>query len=352
MVMNSKSTFDKPVGVIGAGSFGSAIANILAKNTKVLLYARNPKIAKIISKGRKLHDQELHENITPSNDLKYVAENCEVLFPIVPSENFPALIDDLADFLKPYHILIHGTKGLIVINKNWEADENIKIERDDVYTMSRLIRERTLAVRIGCLAGPNLAKELADNHPAATVVASHFNEVISEGQRLLRNDRFQVYGSKDLLGIELTGVLKNIIAIAAGALSGMGYGENARALLISRGLIEMIYLGHMLGANTQAFLGLAGIGDLVATCSSKLSRNFTVGERLGKGEKLTDIVATMEETAEGINTIKIIVRLMKEYPLRAPITESLDKVINGDMTIEQALRFLMKSPFSIDFDFF
>ena len=352
MVMNSKSTFDKPVGVIGAGSFGSAIANILAKNTKVLLYARNPKIAKIISKGRKLHGQELHENITPSNDLKYVAENCEVLFPIVPSENFPALIDDLADFLKPYHILIHGTKGLIVINKNWETDENIKIERDDVYTMSRLIRERTLAVRIGCLAGPNLAKELADNHPAATVVASHFNEVISEGQRLLRNDRFQVYGSKDLLGIELTGVLKNIIAIAAGALSGMGYGENARALLISRGLIEMIYLGHMLGANTQAFLGLAGIGDLVATCSSKLSRNFTVGERLGKGEKLEDILATMEETAEGINTIKIIVRLMKEYPLRAPITESLDKVINGDMTIEQALRFLMKSPFSIDFDFF
>ena len=352
MVMNSKSTFDKPVGVIGAGSFGSAIANILAKNTKVLLYARNPKIAKIISKGRKLHGQELHENITPSNDLKYVAENCEVLFPIVPSENFPALIDDLADFLKPYHILIHGTKGLIVINKNWETDENIKIERDDVYTMSRLIRERTLAVRIGCLAGPNLAKELADNHPAATVVASHFNEVISEGQRLLRNDRFQVYGSKDLLGIELTGVLKNIIAIAAGALSGMGYGENARALLISRGLIEMIYLGHMLGANTQAFLGFAGIGDLVATCSSKLSRNFTVGERLGKGEKLEDILATMEETAEGINTIKIIVRLMKEYPLRAPITESLDKVINGDMTIEQALRFLMKSPFSIDFDFF
>lgn len=350
--MSSKSTFDKPVGVIGAGSFGSAIANILAKNTKVLLYARNPKIAKIISKGRKLHGQELHENITPSNDLKYVSENCEVLFPIVPSENFPALIDDLADFLKPYHILIHGTKGLIVKNKNWETDGNIKIERDDVYTMSRLIRERTLAVRIGCLAGPNLAKELADNHPAATVVASHFDEVISEGQRLLRNDRFQVYGSKDLLGIELTGVLKNIIAIAAGALSGMGYGENARALLISRGLIEMIYLGHMLGANTQAFLGLAGIGDLVATCSSKLSRNFTVGERLGKGEKLADILATMEETAEGINTIKIIVRLMKGYPLRAPITESLDKVINGDMTIEQALRFLMKSPFSIDFDFF
>ena len=177
------------------------------------------------------------------------------------------------------------------------------------------------------------------------------DEVIAEGQRLLRNDRFQVYGSKDLLGIELTGVLKNIIAIAAGALSGMGYGDNARSLLISRGMIEMIYLGQMLGANTQAFLGLAGIGDLVATCSSKLSRNFTVGQRLGKGEKLSDIINTLEETAEGINTIKIIIRLMKDFQMRAPITESLDKVINDEMTIEEALRFLMKSPFNIDIDF-
>ena len=350
--MSSKSISEKPVGVIGAGSFGSAIANILAKNTDVILYARNPKNAQKIAETKKLQGKPLPERISVTNKLQTIAESCDVLFPIVPSESFPSLIDDLASCLRPYHILIHGTKGLIISKQNWEEDETIEIVREDVYTMSRLIREKTLAVRIGCLAGPNLAKELADEHPAATVVASHFEEVISEGQRLLRNDRFQVYGSRDLLGIELTGVLKNIIAIAAGALHGMGYGENARSMLISRGLIEMIYLGQMLGANTQAFLGLAGIGDLVATCSSTLSRNFTVGERLGKGEKLSDILATMEETAEGINTIKVIVRLMKSYPMRAPITESLNRVINGDMTIEDALRFLMKSPFSIDFDFF
>lgn len=350
--MSSKNISEKPVGVIGAGSFGSAIASILAKNTDVVLYARNPKNAQKIADTKELQGKPLPNSITITNTLQTIAESCDVLFPIVPSESFPSLIDDLAAYLKPYHILIHGTKGLIISKQNWEEDESIEIVRDDVYTMSRLIKERTLAVRIGCLAGPNLAKELADEHPAATVVASHFEEVISEGQRLLRNDRFQVYGSRDLLGIELTGVLKNIIAIAAGALSGMGYGENARSMLISRGLIEMIYLGQMLGANTQAFLGLAGIGDLVATCSSTLSRNFTVGERLGKGEKLSDILATMEETAEGINTIKVIIRLMKSYPMRAPITESLNRVINGDMTIEEALRFLMKSPFSIDFDFF
>jgi len=350
--MSSKNTYDKPVGVIGAGSFGSAIANILAKNTDVILYVRNRDIAEQIISTKTLQGKPLRPNITPTNDLKLVAESCDVLFPIVPSEKFPALVDDLSNYLKPYHILIHGTKGIIVSKKNWSMKESTKISKDDVYTMSRLIKERTLAVRVGCLAGPNLAKELADEHPAATVVASHFDEVILEGQRLLKNDRFQVYGSKNMLGIELTGVLKNIIAIAAGALSGMGYGENARSLLISRGLIEMIYLGHMLGANTQAFLGLAGVGDLVATCSSKLSRNFTVGERLGKGELLPDILATMDETAEGINTIEIIVRMMKEYPMRAPITESLHKVISGDMTIEEALRFLMKSPFNIDFDFF
>jgi glycerol-3-phosphate dehydrogenase (NAD(P)+) len=349
--MSSRNSSVKPVGVVGAGSFGSAIANLLASNTDVILYARNPDVAAEISKTRVLQGQKLADNISPTNDLKYVADNCEIIFPIVPSENFPALIDDLSYFIKPYHILIHGTKGLIVPKENWEDDESIRIEKEDVYTMSRLIMEKTLAVRVGCLAGPNLAKELADHQPAATVVASRFDEVILEGQRLLRNDRFQVYGSKDLIGIELTGVLKNVIAIASGALTGMGYGENARSLLISRGLIEMIYLGHVLGANTQAFLGLAGIGDLVATCSSKFSRNFSVGERLGKGEKLADILSTMEETAEGINTIKIIVRLIKGYQLRAPITESLNKVIHGDMTIQDALRFLMKSPFSTDFDF-
>jgi glycerol-3-phosphate dehydrogenase (NAD(P)+) len=339
------------LGLWGAGSFGSAIANLLASNTDVILYARNAEVAAEISRTRILQGQKLADNISPTNDLQYVADNCEIIFPIVPSENFPALIDDLSYFIKPYHILIHGTKGLIVPKENWEEDESIRIEKEDVYTMSRLIMEKTLAVRVGCLAGPNLAKELADLQPAATVVASRFDEVILEGQRLLRNDRFQVYGSKDLIGIELTGVLKNVIAIASGALTGMGYGENARSLLISRGLIEMIYLGHVLGANTQAFLGLAGIGDLVATCSSKFSRNFSVGERLGKGEKLADILSTMEETAEGINTIKIIVRLIKGYQLRAPITESLNKVIHGDMTIQDALRFLMKSPFSTDFDF-
>ncbi len=349
--MSSKSTSDKPVGVVGAGSFGAVIANLLSRNADVILYARKPETAHTITAARMIHGQPLPSNVTITNDLELVADSCEILFPIVPSENFSELIDKLSPFIKPFHILIHGTKGLIVHMEGWDYDDSIRIRKQDIFTMSRLITEKTLAVRVGCLAGPNLAKELSANQPAATVVASRFNEVIAEGQRLLRNDRFQVYGSNDLLGIELTGVLKNIIAIASGALSGMGYGENARSLLISRGLIEMIHLGRLMGANTQAFLGLAGIGDLVATCSSHDSRNFTVGERLGKGEKIEDIISTLEETAEGINTIKIVTKMVKGMHARAPITESLNKVFNGEMTIEDALRFLMKSPFSTDFDF-
>ncbi len=196
------------------------------------------------------------------------------------------------------------SKDSIIKGELSDLTEDMVISRSDVKTMSEVILEESVVVRVGCLAGPNLADELAQGQPSATVVASRFNEVILAGQKLLRTDRFQVYGSNDLIGIELSGALKNIIAIASGALTGLGLGENSRGFLISRGMVEMIYLGKVLGGNTQAFLGLAGIGDLVTTCSSQLSRNFTVGYRLAKGESLDSITESMEETAEGINTVK------------------------------------------------
>ena len=175
--------------------------------------------------------------------------------------------------------------------------------------------------------------------------------MIRAGQKLLRSDRFQVYGSTELTGVELSGALKNIIAIASGALTGLGMGENSRGFLISRGMVEMIYLGKVLGGSTQAFIGLAGIGDLVTTCSSQLSRNFTVGYRLAKGESLSEIVDSMEETAEGINTVKITRSLAKYYKIRAPITEKLYDVMFADLSPETALQYLMKYPFNVDIDF-
>jgi len=351
--MTSKSlSDDKPVGVIGAGNFGSVVANLLAQHRQVLLYARDPKAVEHINTGRENRGHTMLANVRATSDLAEIANTCDVIFPIVPSQHFRSMIRQLSPYLHPYHILIHGTKGFDLTLPEGQTIENTtKLNRSHVKTMSEVIMEESVAVRVGCLAGPNLSKELAAGHPAATVIASHFNEVISLGKRMLRNEQFQVYGNNDTVGVELAGVLKNIIAIAAGALSGLGYGENAKGLLISRGMVEMIYLGRALGGNTKAFLGVAGVGDLVTTCNSSLSRNFTIGSRLAKGETLQEILATTDEVAEGINTIRIVKKCADYYKVRAPITNTLYQVLFEDLTVHQALRYLMRYPLNVDIDF-
>jgi glycerol-3-phosphate dehydrogenase (NAD(P)+) len=350
--MTSSSLSDKPVGVIGAGNFGSVIANILALNRPVILYARDEHAVKNILETRIHKGYTMSANIEPTNDLAYLASACDVIFPMVPSAHFRAMMKILSPYLHPYHILIHGTKGFDISLPEGTTIEQVEIlTRDQVKTMSEVIQEESVVVRVGCLAGPNLSKELAQRQPSATVVASHFNEVIQIGKKLLKNDRFQVYENKDIVGVEIAGVLKNIIAIASGALSGLGYGENAKGLLISRGAVEMVYLGRALGGDVKAFLGVAGIGDLVTTCNSPMSRNFTVGYRLAKGEKLNEILADMEEIAEGVNTVRIAKKCADYYKVRALITDRLYKVLFEGMTVEEALEFLMRYPLNVDIDF-
>jgi len=353
MAMTSKNSFKKkPVGVIGIGSFGTAIANMLAEKNHVIVYARKPEVVDEINQLHTANGKELHEEIEATNSPEYICQRCEILFPVVSSSGFREVMQQFAPFLHPYHILIHGTKGLSLLLPEGKTLETVKkIKRENIATMSEVIQNETVVVRIGCLAGPNLAKELLKKQPAATVIASKYNEVILEGQRLLRSDRFQVYGNQDIIGVELSGVLKNIIAIAAGALAGMGLGENAKGLLISRGMVELIYLGKALGGGTKSFIGLAGIGDLVATCSSNLSRNYTVGFRLANGESLDEIIADMEEVAEGINTVKLIKTFVESAGMRAPITENLYKVLFEGFKVEEALGYLMKYPFNVDVDF-
>ncbi len=351
--MTSKNLSDtRPVGVIGAGNFGSAVANLLARHRNVLLYARDEKVIKRIVQTRENRGHSMHKNVTPINDLQLLARECEVIFPIVPSSHFRSMMKKLSPHLHPYHILIHGTKGLDITLPRGQTIESIsKLNRSQVKTMSEVIREESVVVRVGCLAGPNLSKELAARHPAATVIASPFNEVISLGKKLLRNDRFQVYGNNELIGVELAGVLKNIIAIASGALSGMGYGENARGLLISRGVVEMIHVGRALGGNVKAFLGVAGIGDLVTTSNSTLSRNFQVGYKLAQGMTLKEILESMDEIAEGVNAVQIVKKCADYYNLRAPITSTLYKVLFEDLTVKQAISYLMRYPLNVDIDF-
>src|SRR5690606_10485779 len=198
MTSKSLSDNDKPVGVIGAGNFGSVIANLLAQRRKVLLYARNKNVVDHILTTKENRGYRIHDNITPTHDFSEIADQCNVIFPIVPSAHFRSMMRELSPFLHPYHLLIHGTKGFDLRLPEGESIESIKqLNRSMVKTMSEVIAEESVVARVGCLAGPNLARELAEGHPAATVIASHFDEVINVGKRLLRNDHFQVYGNND-----------------------------------------------------------------------------------------------------------------------------------------------------------
>lgn len=346
------SSKEKSVGVVGMGSFGTAIANMLAEKNKVIAYVRRAEVADEINQKHTVDGLNVHPSIVATQDPEMICKICDVLFFMVPSAAFLEVIKAFSPFLYPYHLVIHGTKGLALNLPMGKTLANVnKIQRENILTMSELIAKHTVVIRIGCLAGPNLAKELYQGQPAATVVASKYNEVILEGQRLLRHDKFQVYGNSDIIGVELSGVLKNIIAIAAGALAGLGLGENAKGLLISRGMVELIYLGNALGGGLKPFIGLAGIGDLVTTCNSTLSRNYTVGYRLAKGEELKDIVDSMAEVAEGINTVRLMKAFVEGTGMRAPITENLYRVLFEDLKIEESLQYLMKYPFSVDVDF-
>ena len=341
---------NKTVGVIGAGSFGSAIANLLAENQKVLLYERNKDSAEAIRRDRKIRNFPMHENIMVAESLEQIATECFLLFPVVPSAFFKSMIIDFAPYLRPDHIMIHATKGLHCEFDIETADPKTIILKE-IKTMSELILQETGIVRVGCLAGPNLALEIMEKQPAATVIASRFDEVISEGQTALRGERFQVYGNRDILGIELSGVLKNYVAIASGALNGLGYGENARALLITRGMAEMIYIGKALGADKKAFLGIAGIGDLIATCTSPKSRNYTVGYRIAKGEKLDDILADLGEVAEGVRTLKIGKLIVDHLGASAPLLQTISKVLFEDLKMDRAIKLLMRYPVTADAEY-
>lgn len=350
--MISTNTSPECVGVIGAGSFGTTVANLLARNADVHLYVRNPATAQTIQQTRTAAGYALAPNITLTCNLAEVADRCTVIFPVVPAAGFRSMMQQLAPRLKPRHMLIHGTKGLDVRRpQDTTTNSLVPLTRAAVKTMSEVIQEESMVHQVGCLAGPNLSRELALGQPAATVVASPVEGVITRGQQLLRSDHFQVYSSTDLLGVELCGVLKNIMAIGAGCLSGLGYGENAKGLLISRGMVEMVYLGRAMGASIRPFLGLAGVGDLVATCASSLSRNYTVGYRLAQGTPPGELMQNTEETAEGINTVRTMRSLIDHYQMRAPITEAMYRVLFEGLAVQDAIQYLMKYPLDVDVDF-
>lgn len=341
------------IGVIGAGSFGTAVAQLLAENEDVMVYTRSGDFKEVLENNREYRGWKMNPRISATQSLQELAESCYIIFPVVPSSGFRAMMQNLAPYLRPDHILIHGTKGLDVQLKEGETLASIeKLSRAQVRTMAEVIQEESVVKKIGCIAGPNLAKEIQAGFPAATVIASRFDEVITEGTEALNSEKFRVYKNHDLLGVELCGVLKNIMAIASGMVSGLGYGENTRALLIARGVAEMALFGQKLGATPLAFLGLAGIGDLVATCASPHSRNFTVGYRLAKGETLAEIMGSMTEVAEGVKTVQIATKVSEYYNMREPIiTRTLNRILFEDMSVIDGVKSLMKYRLMDDVEF-
>lgn len=341
----------EPVGIIGAGSFGTAMANLLALNTEVLVYSRNPELVERLSKDRFRFGVPLHERVTLTNDFARVAEHCQLIFPIVPSNAFRTMMRQITHHLEPRHVLIHGTKGFDLTEVAVGDIPGTGLSRRHVHTMTEVITAESPVVRVGALTGPNLARELLDGQPSASVIASKFDEVVRRASVVLGSQQLHVFHTHDLLGAELAGVLKNVIALGSGLLKGYGLGKNVQAMLITRGLHEMIHFGRALGSSNRAFFGTAGIGDLIATATSRKSRNYTFGFRIGQGESLEEVRATSQELAEGVRTLMITRHLAKELKLRVPITEMLYRIVFEAYPIAKAMDYLITYPYEVDVDF-
>ena len=337
----------RKAGVIGSGSFGLAISQLLAHNNDVIVLCRRPEIAAQINEQHELKGIKLSPRIYATCDHSELASQCRTLFPAVPSASLRQTMRALSPFLLPSHFIIHCIKGLDVTREN----ESDGLSRSHIHTMSEVIAEETPVLRIGCLSGPNLAREIIDGQPTATLIASEFTEVIDEGRALLNSQQFFVFGSHDILGAEIAGAFKNVYALGSGYLAGRGMGKNIQSMLITRGLHEMITFGQAIGSETEAFLGTAGIGDLIATATSEDSRNYKCGVQLGQGGSLSSVLEELEEVAEGVRTLKFAKELADHYKLVVPITKALHAIIYEDFSFETALEYLMRYPYARDVDF-
>lgn len=343
----------KTVGVIGAGSFGITLVKIISRNTSVLVYSRNQELVESINKGfHPVLGVTLRPNVKATSDIAEITSACTLLLAVVPSSNFREMMKDFCPYLKPSHIIIQGTKGLDVSRIREEDWQNLTFSKADVCTMTEVITQESSVIRVGCLSGPNLSGEILAGQPAATVIASEFDEVIKLGQTVLSSKKFFVFGSHDLKAAEIAGAFKNIIAVASGILAGMGMGKNMQSLLITRGLREMIYFGTAMGTSGAAYLGVAGIGDLIATATSEHSRNYTFGKRFASGEDYEHIMATTAEVVEGVRTLRIINQLAKNDHLDLPIVTVLHKVIFEGFHMQRGLELLMNDTYAVDVDFF
>ncbi|MBI5557000.1 MAG: NAD(P)H-dependent glycerol-3-phosphate dehydrogenase [Deltaproteobacteria bacterium] len=323
------------IAVIGAGSWGTALAKLLAeKGYEVHLWAHRPEHVEAINRDREnkkyLPGFLLNSKVTASSDLRGVVSGKTVVLMVVPSHVYRSVFQSLIPFLGEKCVIVSATKG---------------IENESLMTMSQIMHDvlgkSGKAAKIGVLTGPSFAKEVAAGIPTAVTVAAKTKKQAALIQDIFFTERFRVYTSTDVIGQELGAALKNIVAIAAGICDGLGYGTNTRAALITRGLAEITRLGVKMGANPLTFSGLGGLGDLVLTCTGDLSRNRTVGLKLGQGKKLQAVLAEMEMVAEGVKTTQSAWKLARREGVDMPILEQIHEVLYHDKPCQEAVMSLL-----------
>jgi glycerol-3-phosphate dehydrogenase (NAD(P)+) len=327
------------VAVIGAGSWGTALATIVSASSPATLWARSPELAasmRLVGENTSyLPGIRLPAGLDLTSSLEEALAGTRVVFMAVPSHGFRAVLKDLAPYAGGVEAVVSLAKGL---------------EKDTMLRMSEVVSEMLPGLEAGVLTGPNLAAEVALGHPAACVVALPSETMAERVQALVHTRTFRAYMGTDVVGCEIAGATKNVMAIAAGISDGLGLGDNTRAVLITRGLAELGRLGVTLGGKVLTFGGLAGVGDLVATCASPKSRNRSVGFALGEGRTLGDVVGGMHMVAEGVKTAGPLVGLARANGVEMPIAEQVAAIVAGRCSPPEALMALMGRPSRPEWD--
>jgi glycerol-3-phosphate dehydrogenase (NAD(P)+) len=335
------------VAVLGGGSFGTALANIVADNGHAAtLWLRNAERAAEINEQHRnsgyLPDYPLNDALVATIDLAEAVADRDVVFMAVPSGSCRSVAREVARHIRPDCLLVSTTKGL---------EASATPQPHSFRLMSEVLREELPGVRLGVLSGPNLAKEIAARQITATVIASADEALNANVQELLRCGYFRVYASRDMVGVELGGALKNVYAIMAGMAAAIGIGHNTIAMLITRALAEMTRFAVNRGADPLTFMGLAGIGDLMVTCMSPLSRNYQVGFALGQGRSIENIVAELGQVAEGINTLKLLKEHAEEIGVRMPLVAGLFEILYNGRSIPEVVGGLMRAEQNRDVEY-
>jgi glycerol-3-phosphate dehydrogenase (NAD(P)+) len=316
--------------VIGAGSWGTTVAHLLAHNTSTVLWARDPVVAAEVSgqhtNSRYLAGYDLHPNLRATDSFADAVRQADLLVMGVPSHGFRSTLELVAEHLRAWVPVVSLTKGL---------------EQGTRLRMTEVINQVLPGHPYGVLTGPNLAKEILAGDAAAAVLAMSDDTIADELQSLFSNRLFRVYTNPDVVGCEVAGALKNVMAIASGMADGLGTGDNTRAAVITRGLAELTRLGVAMGGSTLTFGGLAGMGDLVATCISTQSRNRHVGEQLGKGQTIEEIIEAMHMVAEGVKSSSVVMELSEQYGIEMPIAAEVYGVLYEGRTAAQAYQGLL-----------